>query len=115
VGHPRHHGEVVGALFELAAGKGQRAHRAAMKPANETDELRAPGIVAGQLEGSFHRFRAGVAEIDPGLLLKWSNLIQLLRQPDAHRLVEIRAGHVQVAGRLFLDGFDHAGMGMAGR
>src|SRR5271155_5383132 len=62
VSQSRHRREEALLLGVLARREGQRAHGAAVKAAEKSDEASAPGDVARELERSFHAFRPGLCE-----------------------------------------------------
>ena len=95
-----------GALHGLARGERERAHGASVEAAEEGDDLVAAGGVAGQLDGAFHGFGAGVAEGDAPRDVAGRDFVQLFGQGDQFLVVEIGARHVDQAGGLLLDGFD---------
>jgi hypothetical protein len=86
-----------------------------VKTAEESDDLVAAGGPAGQLDGPFHCLGPRIAERHAALYSAGRNPGQLFRQRHHPFVIEIRPGHVDQAGGLFLDGFHHAGMAMAGR
>ena len=90
----------------LARRERNRAHRPPVERAQKADELRAPGVVARQLDGSFHAFRTGIGHKGDSVVQKWGDLIQLFTQLDPLGVVEIR-GDMDKFFRLCLDGFDH--------
>ena len=62
VGDARHRREEALLLRVLARGEGERAHRAAVEAAEETDEARAAGDVARQLDRGLDRLGARLAQ-----------------------------------------------------
>ena len=83
-----------------------------MKPAEEPDDVFAPGVVTSQLERSLDRFRAGIREehsIRPAIA---QQLSKPLGQLGLGGIVEIRPGHVKQMICLILDGFNDAWMAM---
>ncbi len=100
-------------LNGLAGGERERPHGAAMEGAEESQIQFPPGVPAGQFEGCFDGFGAGVAEIDLACAGTRRDAGELLRQHDLGRVIEIRAGHVQESLGLFLDGPHHERMAMS--
>ncbi len=102
-----HHREEVLALAAAAAGERQRPHGAPVECAVERDELLAAGVIAGQLDGGLDGLGAGVAEVDLRGHAAGRQGGQLLGQVHHVLVVEVGARHVDQAGGLALDGFDH--------
>ena len=86
-----------------------------MEASEEGDQLVAPGGIARQLDRAFDGFGAGIAERDAARSVARRDLRKFLGQGDHLFVVKVRAGHVDEAGRLPLDRFDHPGMAVAGR
>ena len=63
--HAGQHRTEAAPLYVLARRDGQRAERAAVKRAQERNEVESLAGVPGQLDGSFDGFRTGVAEERP--------------------------------------------------
>ena len=97
-----------------AAGERERAHGAPVECAIERDELFAAGMIAGQLDGGLNRLGAGVAEVNLARDSAGGEGGKLLGEFHHVLVVEVGARHVDQAGGLALDGFDHAGMAVAG-
>ena len=98
---------------DLAGRERQRAHGAAVEAAEEADEVRPPGVIAGQLDGRLDRLGARVGhEADRGFLER-GDLVQLLGQVDPYLVIEVGRDVDELVG-LLLDGLHHLGMGVAG-
>ena len=111
----RHQRREAAPLHDLAAGQRHRAHRAAVKRAEERDHVLPARVIAGQLERRLDRLGPAIGEEDPLGDAARRDLGELLRQVDLRRVVEIGARHVQQLGRLLLNGRDDPRMAMAGR
>ena len=91
VGHARHRREEPLLLGVLARGERQRAHRPAVEPAEEADEARPPGDVAGELERALDALGAGLREEAQHRLAHRRQLV--------HALAEAHLVLVPVVGR----------------
>ena len=89
--------------------------RAAVKSAEERDDVLAAGRIARQLEARLDRLGAGVAEERPHAALNRRDRGELLRQPHLRLVVEVGARHVQELLRLIGDRLDDVRMRMPGR
>ena len=97
------------------AGQRERAHGASVERAEEGNHVLPLGVIAGQLERGFHRFRAGVAVVNPVRSGHGRDLRQPLGQRDHALVIKIRARHVDQFARLLLNGGHHIGMAVSGR
>ena len=102
------------ALHGFARGERKRANGAAVKAAVERDEFVALRVIARELHGGFDGFGAGISEIDALRALARRNGREFFGQFHHALVIEIRAGHVDQLGGLFLDGGDDLRMAMAG-
>ena len=106
-------GAEAGPLARLAGRQRQAAERATVEPAEEGDGVRAPGVVAGQLERRLHGLGAGVGQEHPGVRHRGER-----RQPLAHvgvrRQVEVARAVVQDVVDLGVDRGVDGRMGVAG-
>jgi hypothetical protein len=85
-----------------------------MESAEERDEFFAPRVIAGELDGRFNRFRAGIAVIHALLVFAGRDLDELFGELNHIRIIEIGARHMDQLGGLLLDRGDHVGMAMTG-
>ena len=103
----------AGVILRFRRGQGDGAIRPAMKPAEESNDVRAPGVVAGELHRGLDRLRAGVAEVRPELARHRRDPRDRGRGLGVDRQVEVRGRVVDELGRLLLDRADDAGMAVA--
>src|SRR6185437_6992531 len=83
-----------------------------MKAAKERDELAAASMIARQLHRRFGRLRSRVPEVHSPRHVAWRNNRQFLGQFHHVFVIEVRAGHMDQARRLLLNGFHDPGMAM---
>src|SRR5439155_6386306 len=117
VGRVHHSGDQwteAGALHGLARSKGKRAHGSPVKAAEESDDFFAARGVARELDGALHGLGARVAERDAARNAAWGDFGKLFGQGDQLFIVEVRAGHVDQTGRLFLNRLDHLRVAVSG-
>ena len=102
------------ALRHLAGGQRERPHRAAVKRAEERDDVVPLRVVLRQLERRLVRLGARVAEERPVRTRHRRNRRQLLAEPHLRLVVEVGARHVQELLRLVDDRLHDVGMRVAG-
>ncbi len=100
-------------LLRLRGGQRKRSHRAAVKGAEEADDVLPARVVSGKLHSALDRLGAGVAVVEPVRAGHGRNGAQPLCKLDHVLVVEVCPGHMQQLAGLLLDCLDHLGMTMA--
>ena len=111
--NPAHQREKPSVVAGFTGSKCHRAHGAAMKTAEETDELRALGVIPGKFNCCFHAFGARIGHKTDRILLERSNPVKVFPKFHPFRMIKIR-GNMNKFFCLLLDGFDHPGMAVTG-
>ena len=101
-------------VLGLGGGEADRAIGATVEGAEEREQVRAAGVVPGELDRGLDRLRAGVPEEDAGRPADRRDPRHLGRGLGVDRKVEVRGAEVDELGRLALDRGDDAGVGVAG-
>ena len=93
----------AGVVLRLRGGQRDGAVRAAVERAEERDDVRAMGRVAGELDGGFDHLGAGVAEVGAGATLDRGELGEPAADLGVDRQVEVAGTEVDQLGGLLLD------------
>ena len=102
-----------GALAGLAGGQRQAAQRSAVEGAEEGDHVRAPGVVAGELERRLDGLGAGVGEEDLAIVHRGQRG-EALAHVGVGRQVEVARAVVQDVVDLGVDGGVDGRVGVTG-
>ena len=105
----------AGVVLGLRRGQADRAVGPAVEGAEEGDDVRPMGRVAGQLDRGLDDLGPGVAEVDPLRAVDRRDARQPLAGLGIDRQVEVRRAEVDQLGRLLLDRRDDLGMAVPGR
>ncbi|OGN84948.1 MAG: hypothetical protein A2X23_01630 [Chloroflexi bacterium GWC2_73_18] len=87
----------------------------AVEGAEEADQVRAPGGVAGELDRRLDRLGAGVGQEGARRRVHGGDPIELAADLGVDRQVEVRGGEVEESLGLLLDGAHHLGVAVTGR
>ncbi len=113
VDHAVHERIKAAVVSGLAGGEGDRAHGASVESAGKADEIGAPAVVTGKLDGGLDRLGTRVSHEGGGVLCKRGDLVELFPQGDPFFVIKVRRNMNELLS-LILDGFDHLRMAVTG-